>query len=484
MNTVMLTLALLLSSALAQTTAAPPAPATQTIPAQGGYTLAQALAALQRAPGWRSAALQFLSAQQALDAARARAGLSLSAGADVSAALAPLDSGEWKAGATLNVQAALNVLPWSSAQEGIRQAARAVVRAALDQRDAQNTLALTVTQGYLSVLQDQAALAYAQAQLQAATRGLEVARQQQQAGTLGTEGVLDRQISQEQAQSALEDARSALLGAERGLANTLGLPAPAAELRFEGSAPVPQAPAALETLLARAAQSRSEVLRARSSLEDAQALLGGAERDRDLPNLSVSAQLGQPATATAAGGNSLSGGLNFKTGTLSAAASLPLSSSSTPYSLVLGLSGSVAILDPAADAGVRSARTALESAQLALTSAVSSVTLDVQQKYAGFQNALSALTAPRTAVLRAQTAVNSTQARLGAGLATTLDLSSAQLAVQQAQNALSSAVNAAYLASLALSISAGEFSPALVQLSPSAMTLADDSLPAPTGGQP
>ncbi|ULH15470.1 TolC family protein [Deinococcus sp. KNUC1210] len=476
------------------------APAAPTI-----LTLQQAFAALQQAPGWRSAALQYQSAQQNLDAARARAGLSLSAGADVTAVKAPIDSGSLGASVTVSAQAAINVLPWSSAQDSIRQATRALYRAGLDQRDAQNQLAITAAQTYLTILQDQAALALAQAQLGVAQRGLEVARAQQQSGTLTQENVLDKQAAQEQAQNTLDNARSALDTAVRQLFNTLGLTAPdPSSVQFSGAAPVPAAPAPLDTITERALLGRSEVLKARSNLEDAQAALSSAQRDRNLPNVSVSAQLGQFASAssttTSSNGNTLSSSLNFKTGALSASASLPLSSSSLPYSLALGLSGSVAILDPSGDATLHSAQTSVQSAQLSLQSAIDSVKLDVQQKYAQAQNALSGLTAPRTALQRAQVALASTQARLQAGLATALDVQQAQLAVQQAQNTLDTAVENAYLASITLSSASSEFSPALIQLVPSALapgstlsastlpvsavpssTVSTDSLP---GGQP
>ena len=133
---------------------APVAPAPQ---APVGFSLAQALSALTQAPGWRAAALQYLSVSQNLDAARARAGLSLSAGAAVNAVKIPID-GDWNASTTLNVQAAINVLPWSSSQLSVVQAARSLYRAGLDQRDAQNALAVSVVQGYFAAQQARASL--------------------------------------------------------------------------------------------------------------------------------------------------------------------------------------------------------------------------------------------------------------------------------------------------------------------------------------
>ncbi len=488
---------------------APVAPAPQ---APVGFSLAQALSALTQAPGWRAAALQYLSVSQNLDAARARAGLSLSAGAALNAVKIPID-GDWNASTTLNVQAAINVLPWSSSQLSVVQAARSLYRAGLDQRDAQNALAVSVVQGYLTARQAAAALALAQDQQALSQRQLEVARAQQVAGVLTQENLLTAQASQEQAAAALAEAASTLDNALRQLYNTLGsVPAGLEGVAVPGfvSAPaVPTPPTSLDGLLPRAAQGRSEILKAVSNQTDAQAALEAARLDRILPDLSLSVQYGQLAsTSSGVAGNTVGSALNFKTGQLTASASIPLnqntsgstgsagstgstgstgSSSGTPLtSLALGLSGSFAILNPVADATVLSAQTSLASAGLALTNARSSVDLDVRQKYAALQNALLALVSPRTSLVRAQTALASAQARLQAGLATALDVQQAGLNVVQAQNTLAQAVNSAYLASLNLSVSTGEFSPALIAVpdavSPTPNLSTTD--PTATGGQP
>ncbi|MGY2892669.1 TolC family protein [Deinococcus sp. UYEF24] len=478
-----------------QTAPTPVVPATSATPAiqtPVGFSLAQALSALTQAPGWRAAALQYLSASQNLDAARARAGLSLSAGAAVNAVKIPID-GDWNASTTLNVQAAINVLPWSSSQLSVVQAARSLYRAGLDQRDAQNSLALSVVQGYLTARQAAAALALAQDQQALAQRQLEVARAQQATGVLTQENLLAAQASQEQAAAAVAEASSTLDNALRQLYNTLGsVPAGldgASVPGFISGPVVPAAPSPLETLLPRAAQGRSEVLKAVSNQGDAQAAVQAARLDRILPDLSLSVQYGQLAsTSSGVAGNTVGSALNFKTGALSASASIPLNQKATdsagnsvtpPTSLALGLSGSFAILNPVADVSILSAQTSLASAGLALLNASASVDLDVRQKYAALQNALLALASPRTSLTRAQTALASAQARLQAGLATALDVQQAGLNVMQAQNTLSQAVNSAYLASLNLSVSTGEFSPALITV-PDAVS---PTSPA-TGGQP
>lgn len=520
-----ITLALLSPVALAQTApttpaqskpapsqpAPSPAPALLAAPAQVGFSLAQALAMLTQAPGWRAAALQYLSASQNLDAARARAGLSLSAGAALNAVKIPID-GDWNASTTLNVQAAINVLPWSTSQLSVVQAARGLYRAGLEQRDAQNALALSVVQGYLTARQAAAALALAQSQQALSQRQLEVARAQQATGVLTQESLLAAQATQEQAATTQAEAASTLDNALRQLYNTLGgVPAGqegAGVPVFVSGPAVPAAPTALATLLLRATQGRSEVLKAISNQSDAQAAVEAARLDRILPDLSLSVQYGELASTSAGtAGSTVGSALNVKTGQLSANVSLPLNQitsggkagAAPSTSLALGLSGSFAILDPVADVTSLSARTSLASAQLALLNASAGVDLDVRQKYAALQNGLLALAAPRTSLLRAQTALASAQARLQAGLATTLDVQQAELNVVQARNTLAQAVNSAYLASLNLSVSTGEFSPSLIAVpdaplpettlpstTPSSTTLPSTTLPSTPapGGQP
>jgi outer membrane protein len=351
-------------------------------------------------------------------------------------------------------------------------------------------------QGYLTARQAAAALALAQSQQALSQRQLEVARAQQATGVLTQESLLAAQATQEQAATTQAEAASTLDNALRQLYNTLG-GVPAGQ---EGGVPVfvsdpavPAAPTALATLLLRATQGRSEVLKAVSNQSDAQAAVETARLDRILPDLSFSVQYGELASTSAGtAGSTVSSALNVKTGQLSANVSLPLNQitsggqagAAPSTSLALGLSGSFAILDPVADVTSLSARTSLASAQLALLNASAGVDLDVRQKYAALQNGLLALAAPRTSLLRAQTALASAQARLQAGLATTLDVQQAELNVVQARNTLAQAVNSAYLASLNLSVSTGEFSPSLIAVPDAPLpetTL--PSTPAP-GGQP
>ncbi|GGJ80803.1 TolC family protein [Deinococcus aquiradiocola] len=508
-----LTLALALPVAAAQTQPAQPAqtqpaPATQTQPAPATpalpapamrVTLQQALQALQQSPGWRSADLQYRSASQSLDAARARAGLSLTASADVSAVKIPTD-GDWTSATTLGVQAGVNVLPWSSAQGSVRLAEHALYRAGLDQKDAQNTLALGIVQGYLNARNALAALQAAQAQATLAARQLQITQAQQQTGTRTAENTLTAQAAQENAQAALAQASSALDTALRQLYNTLGQPAPTLPadavtgLSLPSAPTVPGAPASLDTLLATAARSRADILRAQSSVQDAREGLDAARFDRAVPNVSATVQYGQIASSTASAGSTVSSSLNFKTGQLNATASVPLRSSDLPTGLALGLSGSYGIIDRSADATVTSANLSLASATLGLSSTTSAADLDVRQKYAALQNALLGLNGPRTSLKAASTALVSAQARLQAGLGTALDVQQAELNVVQAQNTLDQAVSSAYLASLNLSVATGEFTPALIQLPDAALpglnlTLAlstptPEATPAAPGGQP
>lgn len=439
----LLTLALLAASgALAQ--ASPPS---------GELTLAAALAQLSLAPAWKSADLAYQSAAQSLDAARAAAGLSLSTSASYD--LARPEGGNWQGGGTLGANASLTVLPWAPANAQIQSAQRAFARAALDLRDSRNTLALNVAQQYFAAQLAAQDRALAETQLALARRNLEVTQAQLALGQATQESLLAREADEQNAQASLSGAESSLALALRQLGNTLGRDL--SGLRLSSAPALPAEPEPLDALLARAAANRSEVLKAQSQLQDAQEALRVARFNRAVPDLSLSLKFGQLGGAQG-GGAVLSAGLGLKSGAASLAVSTPLSGSSLPTSTSLGVSGSYAILDPAADADIRSRETAVASAALALQTAQSSVDLDLRQKYQDLQNARAALTGADTALRRAGVALATAQAREAAGLGTALDTLSAQLALAQAQRSLQSAQQNAALAVLRLANASGSFS--------------------------
>ncbi|MFC4456050.1 TolC family protein [Deinococcus sonorensis] len=433
--------------------------------AASGVTLQQLIAALPQAPGWRSAELQFRSAQLALDAARARAGLGVSVGGDLNRLKAPASDGAWLTSGSVNLQASANLLPWSSAADAVRQAGRAVERAGLNRLSSQQTLTLNVVQQYLAARAARQAATLAEAQQRLAAEQLQVTQQQRAAGLTTQEALLDARSALEQRQAALQQAQGSLDLALRLLYGTLGLPLPPQPPQLSSGPVPPGAPAALDSLLAGALRQRPDVQVALSSVQDARAALDSARRDRAVPNVSASVQYGQLGSATSSATGTVYGGsLNVKTGVLSGNVTVPFQSVDQPNSLVLGLSGNFAVLDRAADTAIQSAQSSLDSAELSLQTARQSAELDVRQQLLALQNALAALPALQTGLLRAQTALASGQARLQAGLDTPLQLKSLQLNVQQARNALEQATGDAYLASLRLSVAVGEFSPALITL--------------------
>ncbi len=419
------------------------------------------LSNLTGAPDWRRADLTFLSAQQSLEAAQAAAGLNVSATASYTEVNLPGEGGarSWTGGGTVGASASANVLPWSSTQAQIVSARRALERAAFDRRDSRNTLALNVAQAYFTARLAAQDVTLAQGQLDLANQQLAVAQSQLALGQVPQDTVLARQEDQQNAQSSLDSASSTLNLDLRQLGQTLGRDLGAVALV---SAPAqPSTPAPLDALLARAQVARSEVVKARSNLQDAQDALRVARLNRSLPDVSVSLNYGQLSNGTTSG-TLLSGGLNLKSGAATASFSTPTGGSSLPTGASLGISGSYAIFDPSADASVRSYQTALGSATLALSTAQQTVDLDVRQKYADLQNALASLQAVQTSVSRAETALASAQAREAAGLATALDTRSAQLSLDSARRSRESALQTAYLASLRLANATGDFTPSLL----------------------
>lgn len=466
---VLLSLALLASSGALAQTAPPPAPV-QTVPAAPeSLTLAQALALLRSSPGWRSADLQYRSTQLALDRARARAGLTVTVGADVAAARGPLAGGDFSLSSALTAQAALSVLPWSPAREAVRSAERALDRAAAERQVARLSAAVNAVQAYYGARTAAAQLALTGAQLAQAQRQLEVAQAQRQAGVLTEEGLLARQGAVTDAQAAQAQARSQVNLAARQLANLLGqaVTLPTDPTAFSPLPAAPQAPSDAEALVARALLARPEVARARNDLADAEAQVEAARLDARLPDLTASVQVGQLAVGTqTTSGRTASASLDVKTGVLAGQVSVPLRGSDAPNGLALSLSGSFAVIGGGQGTALDSARIGVQLAQGALDSARQSVDLEVRQRAADLASALDTLASQRAALTRAQTALTTARARQSAGLATELDVQAAELATAQAQLGADNALIQAFLASLRLAQATTELDPTLLTRPP------------------
>ncbi|MBB6097533.1 outer membrane protein TolC [Deinobacterium chartae] len=441
-------------------------PVSPLLAAQGpSLTLEAALALLPQSPGWRAAELSYQAAQRSLEAARAAVGLSLEAGGDGNTSL-NFGNGNTSLSASASATLSTALLPWAPVHDTVRSAERALQRAALDRRDARNTLALSVYTQYYAARAAARNLEAARQRAALAARQLEVAQAQRALGAASAETVLDRQRTLEEAQAQLSAAQGSLDLGLRTLSNTLGIQPAAYQLTSAPSAAALPS-AALDELVQAAHSRRSEVLKAASNLEDARAKLAAAEKDRALPEFSLTAQAGQIGSGSGNSGAVVSGSLNFKSGTGSLSASAPLFSTSSSGStgsgsnsgggLALGLSARIHLLDPAGDAAIASARTATASSELALATARQSVELDVRQRYQEALNAAAQLPALNTALARARQALATAQARFEAGLSTALDVETARLDVLSAESALEAAQASALEADLRLQTALGIF---------------------------
>ncbi|HEU4742318.1 MAG TPA: TolC family protein [Meiothermus sp.] len=402
--------------------------------------LNDALRALPNSPDWRSADLAYESAVRSLEAAQAASGFKLTTGG--SSTLSQNST------LTLSSTASVGVLPWSPTQDAIRSAQRALERAALTRRDARNTLYINLTTQYFNLRQAANDLAIAQATLALRERQLQVTQARNQAGSATLSDVLEAQQNLDTARSNLVSATGALAIARITLAGTLGVNPQ--NLGQATTAPSePELPSGtLEALVQQAYAYRSDVLKAQSQLQDAQDSLASAQRDRLIPDSSLSVAYGGGSSSAA----SVSAGLNFKSGNASLSGSLPLvtSASSQTPSWSLNLSASFPVFDPVSEAKINSAQTALNAAQQALDAARRAAELDVRQKYQALQTAKASVAAAKTALEAANQTLRTAQARLEAGTGTALDVQSAQVNQQQASRNLESATVQAQLAALAL----------------------------------
>jgi outer membrane protein len=462
----LLSLALLASPAAAQTAPVSPEPVpAQSAPMAAPLTLADTLTRLRGSPGWRSAELQYRSAGLALGSARARAGLTVTVGADASAVKIPLGSGATTLGATLTAQASASVLPWSPARAAVDSAERNLTRAATDLRASQLNLVVNAVQAYWAARNAAANLALADAGAALAARQVEVAQAQRTAGVLPPEVLLARQGALDDAQAAARQARINVDLAARGLANLLGgavtLPTDAAA--FGPLPDVPTASVPLDALIARALTGRAEVARAENDLTDAQAQLRAAGLDARLPDLSAGVQYGELAGAQGGAGRVIGGSLDVKSGVLAGQVSIPLGSSGErPSGLALSLSGRFPVVGGGKRAALASAEVGVEAARLALDSARQSVDLEVRQRSADLQTALDSLNSARGTLARAEAALATARARLDAGLSTALDVQDAELTVSRARLAVDSALVGAHLASLRLAQATTDLDPTLL----------------------
>ena len=411
--------------------------------------LPEVLRSLPNAPDWQSADLTYETALRQLQSAQAAAGLRVNLGGDYNLN-APLESSS-NSQSTLRVSsnATLGVLPWSSAQDSIRSAQRGLERAALDRRDTRNNLVVNLTTQYFNLRQAAADLTIAQATQAVRERQVQVVTAQNAAGQATHEQVLTAQQNLETARVNLINTQGSLELSRLTLTNTVGT-----RVTETPTAPVePNLPTGtLEQLTTQALSRRSDVLRAQSRLEDARDALSNVNRDRWLPDSSVSLGYGERTGQTQ--GAQLSAGLNFKNGNATLTGSYPViaetGTGTRSTSLSLGLSVSLPLLDPSTDSRIASAQTALQSAQLALESARRAAELDVRQRYLEAQTTKARIAVSRASLATANQSLETARAKLQAGTGTQLDVENAGLNVQQLTRDLEAATATAQLAVLRL----------------------------------
>lgn len=393
-----------------------------------GYSLQNAFTALQATPDWQSANLTYQTAQRSLETAQAATGINLSAGGSYNG-LFP-SSGTSTNSASVSVTASANVLPWSAAYDTIRSAQRAFERASLTLRDTRNSLALTTVSSYFSARNSSLNLQAAQANEALLTGRLRVANLQYQNGQIAFADLLT-------AQQNLATAQSTTLSAQNALAIALaqlGVPATTKFTTAPTQLDLPQG--TLEALVKAALERRADVLQAASRVQDADDALGNAQRNRVLPNASLSLGVGQLSATGSLGSPSLTGSVNLQSGTTSLTGSVPLTTntgSGTGTGLSVSISASFPVLGPSLDASINAAQTALDAAKANLETVRRAAAIDVAQRISTAQVSVAQIKAASSAVDSAQKTFETATARNKAGLNTAIDLEAARVNLLQAQ---------------------------------------------------
>ncbi len=402
------------------------------------YTLENALAALQKTPDWQVADLTYQTAQRTLETAQAATGINLSAGSTYNG-LFP-SSGTSSNSLSVNVTASADLLPWSAGYDTIRSAGRAFERARLSLRDTRNTLALTTVSSYFNARTSSLSLQAAQANEALLTSRLRVANLQYQNGQIAFADVLT-------AQQNLATAQSSTLSTQNTLAIALAQLGVLSGTQFT-SAPTPlELPRGTpEALITAALTRRGDVLQAVSRVQDAEDALANAQRNRVIPNASLSLGVGQLSSTGSLGSPSLVGSVNFQSGVTALTGSVPIvqpgsgSGSNTNTGVNVSVSASFPILGPSLDASVNAAQTALDAAKASLETTRRAAAIDVAQRLNTAQVSSAQVKAAQSVVDTAQKTFETATAKNKAGLNTAIDLEAARVNVLQAQSSLESAL--------------------------------------------
>jgi outer membrane protein len=397
------------------------------------FSLENAFTALQKTPDWQAADLTYATAQRNLETAQAAAGINLSAGGSYSG-LFP-NSASSSNNVSVSVTASTNVLPWSPSYDTIRSAQRSVERAALDLRDTRNTLTLTTLSTYFGARTSALDVDVATASQKVYEGKLRVANLKYQNGQITLTDLLTAQQDLATAQSTLLTAQNAL---QINLAN-LGVSASTTFSTAPTELALPQG--TVEAIARAGIERRADVQKAVSRVQDAEDALSNAQRDRILPNASVSLGYGQIGTSGLSS-PSVSTSLNFQSGAASLTGSVPVTNNSSTTNgagLSVSLSASIPVLAPSSDAKTSAAQTALDAARASLEATRRSAALDVAQKYSDATTAEAKIKVAQSTLETASKTLETATARNQSGLNTSLDLEQARVNVSQAQRDLESA---------------------------------------------
>jgi outer membrane protein TolC len=411
------------------------------------FSLEDALIAVKSTPDWQVANLNYQSAQRNLESAQASSGINLSASGSYNLSQPVNSSATASSTGTLSVTASLTVLPWSPAYDGIRSAQRALQRAELDLRDAQNSLSLSAISSYFAARIATFDVTLSEDNQKLSEALLRVTNLKYKNGQTTITDVLTAEQNLANAQSTLLNAQNtvqinfASLGVNPG--TTLSTAATNIELP----------PGTPEVLVSRALERRSDVLKAHLKLQDAEDALRNAQRDRLVPNASLNLGYGQPT-----GGANISSSLNFQTGIASVTGTVPVtatSSNGTAFSV--SVSASFPILAPTSDAKINTAQTSLAVAKASLETTKRTAALDVLGRYSEMMTARSRVKVAMSALETAQKTLETASARNQAGLNTALEVQQSTLNLAQANRDLENANVNAMISTYKLQIATGLF---------------------------
>lgn len=432
--------------------------------------LSDILVHLRQSPGWQAADLAYRAAELQLASAQIRAGFNVSASANSNLNKTPWDDGDWDGSASVSLSASMSVLPWSPALEAVEKEKRNVRNAAIELRKSRAALTVEATTGLSNARNALAGLELSKAALVLSKRSFEVAQAQREQNLVTQSAVLERQAAVEKAQADVADASRKVILAREQLSRLLGrdMPMPAQASGFAGLPKFRASKKSESDLIKRALVGRPEVGRAKNALADAKVVLAAAKRNQVLPDITASLRVGGVSTTQTKSQPTVSVGssFNLKTGVLGAQVDVPINSESNSgkviNSLSMGLTASYPLYGGGQNEVVLQATLGVQQAELALKNAKESIALEVRTRHSEYKAAVEQLTELKTSLARAQRTLADSQARLKAGLVTELQVQQAEMALLQAQNSLQMQKSRVSVVVLKLAETTAELDPMLL----------------------